>query len=69
MNDNGVKYPTVTVRLSGKDGNAYAIIGRVATALRRAGVEPDTVRKFIAEATAHDYDHLLRTCMRWVTVN
>ena len=64
-----IRYPDVKVQLTGNDGNAYAIIGRVSTALRRAGVEPDTVREFIAEATAHDYDHLLRTCMRWVTVN
>ena len=36
------KYPSITVPLSTEDGNAFAIIGRVTRALRRARTEdPD----------------------------
>ena len=34
------KYPTISVNLVGENGNALAIVGRVAAALRRAGVDP-----------------------------
>lgn len=62
------KYPKVRVRLSGEDGNAFAILGRVSGALRKAGVGAAEVRRFYAEATQGDYDALLRTCMKWVDV-
>lgn len=62
------KHPEVTVQLSDKDGNAFAIMGRVGRALRRAGVSPKEVGGFIDEAMSGDYDHLLQTTMRWVTV-
>lgn len=61
----GPKHPDVVVELVGHDGNAFAIIGRVQRALRAAGIEP---APFMEEAMAGDYDHLLRTCMEWVTV-
>ncbi len=32
------KYPRVKVQLVGEDGNAFAILGRVQTAMRMAGV-------------------------------
>jgi hypothetical protein len=62
-----VKYPDVHVSLVGEDGNAYAILGRVSKALRRAG-HGDVVSEYTAEATAGDYDDLLATTMRWVEV-
>ena len=34
---NGPKFPDVNVPLAGEDGNAFAILGRVRKALRRAG--------------------------------
>jgi hypothetical protein len=61
------KYPDVHVELLGKDGNAFAILGNVAKALRRAGVAE--IEMFYDEATQGDYDHLLRTVMAWVTVD
>lgn len=63
-----MKYPDVTVQLTGTDGNAFALIGNVARALRRAG-HADVVNEFQAEATSGDYDHLLATCMKWVDVS
>jgi hypothetical protein len=61
-----VRYPDISVSLSGEDGNAFGILGRVTKALRRAGVPKDEIDEFYAEATAGDYDHLLQTVMRWV---
>ncbi len=60
------KYPNVTVQLSGEDGNAFLIMGRVGRALRRAGVPSKEVGEFTDEATSGDYDHLVQTAMRWV---
>jgi hypothetical protein len=64
-----IRHPEVHVELAGRDGNAYAIIGHVQRALRDAGVSGEEVSQFHAEATSGDYDHLLRTCMRWVDVS
>jgi hypothetical protein len=62
------KYPEVEVVLLGEDGNAFAIMGAVNRALRQYGIEPAECEEFIAEAKSADYDHLLVTCMKWVTV-
>lgn len=62
-----IRYPDIEVRLVGEDGNAYAIIARVSSALRRSGHKKNMIDEFIREATSGDYDNLLRTCMRWVS--
>ncbi len=66
---NQPKYPAIHVRLVGEDGNAWAILGRVSAALKRAGIGKQERDAFFAEATAGDYDHLLQTAMRWVDVS
>jgi hypothetical protein len=63
-----IRHPEVVVRLTGGDGNAFAVLGAVRRALREAG-HADEVDEFFAEATSGDYDTLLRTCMRWVTIH
>lgn len=63
-----VRYPQVTVPLSGQDGNAMMIIGRVRAALRRARVTSDQINAFTDEAMSGDYDKVLQTAMRWVNV-
>ncbi len=62
------KYPEITVQLTGKDGNAFAIIGACLQAMRRAKLPQEERNKFQAEATSGDYDHLLATCMEWLNV-
>lgn len=64
----GPKYPGIKVQLTGQDGNAFFILGSVQKAMKAAKVHPDTIAEFIAEAQSGDYDELLRTVMRWVTV-
>lgn len=62
------KYPEVEVRLVGEDGNAFAIMGRVMSALKEAGVPKEEIDKYYAESTSGDYDNLLRTAVAWVSV-
>jgi hypothetical protein len=62
------KYPDIEVNLIGEDGNAFAILGRVTRAMRHAKLDPSEIAAFQAEATSGDYDNLLVTTMRWVTV-
>jgi hypothetical protein len=62
-----IRHPDIEVQLTGRDGNAFAVLGAVRKALVEAGHQ-DEVDEFFAEATSGDYDHLLGTCMRWVTV-
>jgi hypothetical protein len=64
-----VKYPNIKVRLVGEDGNAFFIIGRMRSALKKGGVNKETIEEFTTEATSGDYDHLLQTCMDWVAVS
>jgi hypothetical protein len=64
-----VKYPNVEVQLSGEDGNAFAIIGRVTKALRRPGVPPEEIEQYRSESMSGDYDHVVQTAMAWVEVS
>lgn len=64
-----IKYPEIKVQLTGQDGNAFAIMGAVQNALRKAGVSQTELDKYYTESTSGDYDHLLRTAMRWVSVS
>lgn len=57
---------TVTVDLSGPDGNAFALLGLVAKAITAAGGTSDDVGRFRNEATSSDYRHLVATCGEWV---
>ena len=62
-----VKYPEITVQLTGTDGNAYAILGAVKKSLIKAG-HGDEAKLFLEEAMSGDYNHLLQTCHEWITV-
>lgn len=66
--ETNVKHPEIEVHLSGEDGNAFAIMGRVQREMRRAGLPQKELDAYYTEATSGDYDELLRTTMRWVTV-
>jgi hypothetical protein len=64
-----IKYPEVEVQLTGNDGNAYAVMGAVQKALRRAEVPQHEIEQYLNQSMSGDYDNLLRVAMRWVTVN
>ena len=66
--DSLIKHPEVVVKLIGENGNAFAILGTVKRALRKAKVSEAEIDEFCREATSGDYDNLLRTCAQWVTL-
>jgi len=63
-----IKYPNVKVKLVGADGNAFGILSRVLSAMRKAKVPKEEQDAFTKEATSGNYDHLLQTVFLWVIV-
>lgn len=68
MENNEIKFPDVIVELVGQDGNAFAILGRVAAAMRKAGLGKNDIDDYTEQATSGDYDNLLTVTMQTVTV-
>ena len=66
--ETGIKYPAIVVQLAGVDGNAFNVMAVVTKALKGCGICKAERDEFLAEAMSGDYDHLLQTCMKWVTV-
>ncbi len=56
-----------TVKLIGKDGNAFFIIGTVNKALKKAGFIKEA-KEFMAEAMGGDYDNVLQTAMKYAEI-
>lgn len=59
----------VYVKLTGRDGNAFSIMGAVTNGLRKAGADKTVIDTYQAESMAGDYDNLLRTAMKYVHVS
>jgi hypothetical protein len=66
--DGKIRYPKIKVRLSGSDGNAFAIMANVRRAMLDKGVSDEEISLFLKECKSGDYDHLLQTCTKWVDV-
>ena len=64
----GTEIEKPTVKLTGRDGNAFAVMGAVRQALRRAKAPSEVQDAFVKEATSGDYNHLLATAMAYVEV-
>ena len=60
-------YTDAVVQLTGVNGNAFLILALVRRGIRNSN-HPELAKGFMSEATAGDYDHLLQTCMRYVSV-
>jgi len=56
------------VKLIGKDGNAFMILGLARRAAQDAGVPQEEISKFFEEASSGDYNHLLATVMDYYEV-
>ncbi len=67
MNTNHNQLTNAVVKLEGKDSNALSAIGAVRLAIRRSN-HPELEESFTREAMEGDYDHMLQTCMRYVSV-
>jgi hypothetical protein len=63
------KYPNVEVQLTGRDGNAFGIIGRCMKVAKDNGVDKAEISKFVEECQSGDYQHLLRTVQEWFSVS
>lgn len=63
------KYINVHVQLSGEDGNAFSIIGRVSKTLREAGIPNEEIDNYRAEAMKGTYEDLLRVTSEWVVIH
>ena len=50
----------IVVDLGGPDGNAFAVMGRVAAAMRDAGIDQSEIDDYLKRAMASDFDTLLR---------
>jgi len=61
------KYPDITIPLTGEDGNAFFIIGRVKQTLRRSGLDDweEIWEAYQKKATSGDYDNVLTTTMEF----
>jgi len=55
------------LKLIGKDGNAFAVLGRARKALEQVDRENE-FEEYRQQATSGDYDHLLRVTMEWFEV-
>ncbi len=64
-----VRYPQFELRFTRTNGNAPALTGRVAAALRGAGVPSTEISHCDAQATAGDSDNPLSVCIAWVDVS
>lgn len=63
------KYPEITVKLVGEDGNIFNLMGKVQKALRKGGVSKQETGMFLEEVTqSNSYDQALQVIMQWVEV-
>ncbi len=60
--------PRPTVRLTGRDGNAFVVLGACQRQAQRAGWTADQIKAVMDEMMDGDYNHLLATAMRYFDV-
>jgi hypothetical protein len=58
-----------TVKLTDEDGNAFYVIGLTMKAMKAAGWPKTAKDEFVTEAMDGDYNHLLRTVMKYCDVD
>jgi len=61
-------YKKPKCKLLGEDGNAFLVIGKVSSTLKKAGYK-DLVEQYRKEAMSGDYDNLLNVSMKYVAVS
>jgi hypothetical protein len=53
---------------NGRDSNALTVVAAVSRALEQAGVRHEEIANFYDEALSGDYNRVLQTALRWITV-
>ncbi|NOR80556.1 MAG: hypothetical protein GQ529_06930 [Methyloprofundus sp.] len=62
-------YPNITVKLSGRDGNIFSVLGTVSASLRKNKVPEAEIDKFTTEALdASCYHTAIQVCFSWVNI-
>lgn len=56
------------LELVDQNGNAFVILGRAIRAAKKDHWDQAQIDVFLNEARSGDYDHLLRTCMKYFDV-
>jgi len=68
MFDEYVRYPETVVQLTGTDGNAFAVMGAVTVALKKAYATDAEIAEYQTEALSGDYNNLLEVSASWVQI-
>lgn len=63
-----MRYPDITVKLIGQNGNAFNLLGICAKEMRRAKLPKEEVDEFMRQAQSGDYNHLLATIGEWFEI-
>ena len=63
-----VKYPEITVRIVGVNGNAFNILGFCTAEIRKHHLSKSVIDSLFKEATRGSYDDLLCAVMKWFNV-
>lgn len=62
------RFPTVHVSLLNALGNSHNIVSRTASALKDESVPDSAVQDYITEALSQDFEHMIATTAKWVTL-
>jgi len=57
-----------TVKLTGRDGNAFSIMGRCRSAMLKAHWSHERIDAVLDEMKSGNYDHLLQTALKYFDV-
>ena len=63
-----IKYPEITVKIVGVNGNAFNILGICTREMKRHNLPKSEIDTFMTEATRGNYDNLLCVVMNWFNV-
>ena len=63
-----VKFPEVEVEVEGVNANAFAILGTVSRAMKKAGITDQDIKEYRDKATSGDYNNLLKVTVETVRV-
>ncbi len=64
-----VKHPHIKVKLTGRNGNVFNVLGLCVQAARDAKLPQEEIDAFYHEATSGDYKKALATCQEWFDVS
>jgi hypothetical protein len=60
--------PMYDIEVRPMDGNAFAIMGAVSKAMRRAGASDEVIKEYQAQSQSGDYDNLVQVAMKHVNL-